>query len=139
MTTHIVLLRGINVGKHNRIAMAELRSMLTNLGYTAVSTLLNSGNAVVTTPVNDPSAVALSIHEGIKEKFGLSIVTIVRSKAQIQRVIERNPMPAEAEQSPKFFHVGFCESAPTNDALDVVDKEKIAPNKAVLDEGTLYL
>jgi uncharacterized protein (DUF1697 family) len=138
-TTHIVLLRGINVGTHNRIAMAALRDMLTGLGYTGVRTLLNSGNAVVTAPTADPAAVAGTIHAAISDTFGLSIGTVVRSRAQIDRVIRRNPMPDEAARSPKFFHVGFGEPAPSRAAIDAIDAASLLPEKIALDEGTLYL
>lgn len=138
-TPHIVLLRGINVGAHNRIAMADLRELLTGLGYTAVRTLLNSGNAVVTAATDDPAAVAGEIRDAIGTTFGLSIGTVVRSRAQIERVIARNPLPAEAESAPKFFHVGFADPAPPPAAFDAIDAAGLAPEKLVVDEGTLYL
>jgi len=46
MTVCVALLRGINVGKAKRIAMADLRALIEGLGYTDVRTLLNSGNVV---------------------------------------------------------------------------------------------
>jgi len=138
-TSHIVLLRGINVGSHNRIAMATLREMLTGLGYSAVRTLLNSGNAVVTAPAADPAEVAGEIHAAISDTFGLTIGTVVLSRAQIERVVARNPMPDEAERAPKFFHVGFGEPAPAPAALAAIDAASLLPEKVVLDEGTLYL
>jgi uncharacterized protein (DUF1697 family) len=49
MPTYVALLRGVNVGKAKRVPMAELRQLLGGLGYTNVSTLLNSGNAVFRT------------------------------------------------------------------------------------------
>jgi uncharacterized protein (DUF1697 family) len=48
--THVALLRGINVGKAKRVAMADLRALLEELGYADVRTLLNSGNVVFTAP-----------------------------------------------------------------------------------------
>ena len=50
MTRHIALLRGINVGRAKRIAMADLRELLASMGYTDVRTLLNSGNVVFSEP-----------------------------------------------------------------------------------------
>ena len=138
-TRHIVLLRGINVGSSNRIAMAALRDMLTGLGYTDVRTLLASGNAVVTAPSADPAAVAAEIHAGIRDSFGLSIGTVVRSRDQIDRVITRNPMPDEAERAPKFFHVGFAEPPVPREPIDTIDAAALLPERVVWDEGTLYL
>ncbi|WP_424186842.1 DUF1697 domain-containing protein [Actinokineospora sp. G85] len=138
-TSHIVLLRGINVGKHNRIAMGPLRNMLTDLGYTAVKTLLASGNAVVTADTKDPAAVARKIRKGIDDTFGLSIHTIVRSRAQVERVIERNPMPDEAAREPRFLHVGFCDPAPDKKTVDSIDHDALGNERLILDEGTLYV
>ncbi|WP_156755530.1 DUF1697 domain-containing protein [Actinokineospora pegani] len=138
-TSHIVLLRGINVGKHNRIAMGPLRDMLTALGHTNVRTLLNSGNAVVTTDTDDPAAVAREVRKGIEDTFGLSIHTVVRSRGQVERIIERNPMPDEAAREPKLFHVGFGDPAPERKTVDAIDHDALGDERVVLDEGTLYV
>ncbi|HEY1967606.1 MAG TPA: DUF1697 domain-containing protein [Pseudonocardia sp.] len=138
-TSHILLLRGINVGAHNRIAMAALREMLTGLGFGAVRTLLNSGNAVLTADTDDPGEVAWAVERAIDHTFGLSIRTVVRSRAQIERVIARNPMPEQAEEAPKLFHVGFRDRPLAPDALTVINQEELAPERAVLDGDTLYL
>lgn len=132
-----MLLRGINVGAHNRIAMADLRALLSDLGYTEVATLLNSGNAVVATPVGESLTVATTIEDGIADRFGLRIRTIVRSRADVARIVERNPMPSEADRAPKFFHVGFCDPVPA-DALARIDRRTVAPDRLELDGDTIY-
>lgn len=132
-----MLLRGINVGTHNRIAMADLRALLADLGYTDVVTLLNSGNAVVATPVEESVTVARTIEDGITGRFGLSVRTIVRNRADMVRVLECNPMPGEAERAPKLFHVGFCDPVPA-DALARIDRRAVAPDRLELDGGTVY-
>jgi uncharacterized protein (DUF1697 family) len=136
--THIVLLRGINVGAHNRIPMAALREMLAGLGHSAVRTLLNSGNAVVTCEQEDPAAVAGQIRAAIADTFGLDITTVVRSRAQIERVIDRNPMPEQAGEAPKLFQVGFSVDTPEPGRFDVIDRSAIEPDRLVEDEGTIY-
>ena len=55
MPTFVALLRGVNVGKAKRVPMAELRALLSGLGYTGVATLLNSGNAVFHAPRGTPA------------------------------------------------------------------------------------
>lgn len=139
MARHIVLLRGINVGRHNRIAMAEFKALLTGLGYTDVRTLLNSGNAVVTTPDPDPAAAARRIQKGISDAFGLSIAVMVRSRALVESVIERNPMPEEAERAPNFFHVGFGDPAPSQERLDSIDATTLGADRIMVRDGTCYL
>jgi uncharacterized protein (DUF1697 family) len=137
ITRLVVLLRGINVGKHNRIAMADLRTLLSDLGFTEVATLLNSGNAVITSPVDDPATVARRIEGAIEANLGLTIRTMVRDADRVAAAVERNPMPAEAERAPKFFHVGFCDPVPT-EALARIDHGALGPDRFELDGDTLY-
>ena len=63
MTRHIVLLRGINLGKHRKLPMADLRAVLSGLGYTDVATYIQSGNAVLTAEEPDPEAVGAAVRE----------------------------------------------------------------------------
>ena len=136
-TTHILLLRGINVGKNNRIGMAPLREMLEGLGYTGVRTLLNSGNAVATARDSSPATVAKAVQAAIRETFGFDIRVVVRSRAQVEDTIARNPLP-EAVHDPKSFHVGFCDPAPPQDALDGLDQEPLAPQRIAIAGDAVY-
>ena len=73
MSTWVVLLRGINVGGANRLAMADLRDVVISLGHTEVSTYIQSGNVVLKSDRKDRSAMANEICAGIKAKSGLSV------------------------------------------------------------------
>jgi uncharacterized protein (DUF1697 family) len=136
--THIVLLRGVNVGPNNRVPMAVLRRLLEELGYTGVRTLLNSGNAVVTAPAATNAEVGRAVATAIEKELGLSIRVMVRTPDQVREAIERNPL-TEAEGDPKLFHVGFCDPAPDPAAFDGVDHDALAPEQLALDGDTLYL
>ena len=78
MTTHIALIRGINVGRNKRIAMADLRAMLASLGYRDVRTLLQSGNAVFTAP-GSTAAVATAAAEPGAVNTALPLWSSVRT------------------------------------------------------------
>ena len=65
MSTYVALLRGINVGKAKRIAMADLRALLEDLGHTDVVTLLNSGNVVFRSGRKIPAKIAAEIAAAI--------------------------------------------------------------------------
>ena len=69
MTRFVALFRGINVGKANRIAMADLRALLELLGYTGVQTLLNSGNAVFESPIESGEKHAHGIRDAVAKQF----------------------------------------------------------------------
>jgi uncharacterized protein (DUF1697 family) len=58
MPTHVALLRGINLGGHNKVAMADLREVVTSLGHADVATYIQSGNVVFSTPQTDTAALA---------------------------------------------------------------------------------
>jgi uncharacterized protein (DUF1697 family) len=88
MTEYIGLLRGINVGRAKRIPMAELRSMLEELGYSNVRTLLNSGNAVFWSEMANKKEIASQIEAGIVARFGFSVKVVVLDSADLQEIIE---------------------------------------------------
>jgi uncharacterized protein (DUF1697 family) len=105
MARHIVLLRGINLGPRNRIAMGELREALEETGFTDVRTHLQSGNVVLTSTAK-PDGVARKCKQVIKERFGLEIAVVVRSRAELARVVKRNPLKKVATE-PKRYQVSF--------------------------------
>jgi uncharacterized protein (DUF1697 family) len=102
---HVVLLRGINLGSRNRIAMPELREALEEAGFEDVRTHLQSGNVVLTSTAK-PESVARKCEKVIKERFGLEIPVVVRSRAQLAAVVKRNPL-ADVATEPKRYQVSF--------------------------------
>jgi uncharacterized protein (DUF1697 family) len=116
VTTTIVLLRGINVGKHNRITMADLRSVLTDLGAADVRTYLQSGNALVTADAED---FGPRVERALTDRFDLNVRVLTRTAGELRTVVENNPFPHQVDQ-PKLLHVAFLEhpiDAATVDAL----------------------
>jgi len=87
----VVLLRGINVGRAKRLAMADLRALLADAGYTDVRTVLNSGNAVVTGPDEPPAAHAARVETAITERTGLDVRVVVLTAGQLHEVAAANP------------------------------------------------
>ena len=137
-TRHVVLLRGINVGASNRIAMAPLRQMLESLGYTNVRTLLQSGNAVVTAPAAAPGRVAAEVEAAIRDTFGMTIQVVVRNRQQLAKVIAQDPF-GEVATNPSWYFVGFCEPALPATALSALDPVEFEPERFAVRGGTLYL
>src|SRR4051812_22270447 len=101
MARHVALLRGINVGAHNRIGMPRLREVLTDAGYEDVRTLLASGNVVLGADAT-PRDGAEGVHACIAEAFGLDIGIVVRSGEELARVVERNPLAGVADASKRY-------------------------------------
>jgi uncharacterized protein (DUF1697 family) len=107
MATHVALLRGINVGKNNRIAMAGLRTAMEELGYEEVSTYIQSGNVLFSTQQTDTTAIAASIGEKIHSTFFLDIDVVVLSRQDLEQAVSGNPFPPEH----KLVHVIFLAAA----------------------------
>ena len=102
MPTHVALLRGINLGAHSRVAMADLRRVVTSLGHTEVATYIQSGNAVFTTQETDSVALAAGLEAAIAEGLDVHPSVVVLSRAELARVIADNPFPDE--RNPKHLH-----------------------------------
>jgi len=87
---HVALLRGINVGKAKRVAMADLRALCEGLGYGDVKTLLNSGNVIFSAPRTDAKAAA-KIQKEIASQIGVSCRMLVVTGDQIAAIVRENP------------------------------------------------
>lgn len=92
MPRYVALFRGINVGKAKRIAMADLRVLLDKLGYTNVSTLLNSGNAVFTGGAESTRQHAERIRSAVLKKLQVDALVIVKSQQQIAGIVAGNKL-----------------------------------------------
>ena len=89
---HVALLRGVNVGRAKRVAMAELRALVEDLGYGDVRTLLNSGNVVFTAPGVHPRVAAARIEEGLVTRLGVTARVMALSAAELHAVVTGNPL-----------------------------------------------
>ena len=110
MTTHIALIRGINVGPSKRVAMAALRDMLSGLGYQDVRTHLNSGNAVFRS--NDsPAQVAKAVEKGLADELKVPAQVVVRSRDQLVAAMAADPLTADTSDGSRHF-LGFLAATP---------------------------
>jgi uncharacterized protein (DUF1697 family) len=136
MPSHVALLRGINVGGRNKIAMTELREVVTSLGYTGVTTYIQSGNVLFTTPDTDSARLASALESAIADAFGIAASVVVLSRDQLARILAGNPYPDEP--NPKFVHVVFLNAELPQDLLDRIKAaESAAAAKGSRDTVTL--
>ena len=103
MPRYAVLLRGINVGKAKRVAMADLRALLGDLGYTDVKTILNSGNAVLTGAEAPPDEHAARIEAAIAERLGMDVRTVVLTGDELRSVVEGHPFAEIADNGSRMM------------------------------------
>ena len=125
-TRCVVLPRGINVGGHNRVPMAELRPKLAEAGYADPVTILQSGNIIVTAEINanrpnQPSqsstaAVAAAVQQLLADEFDVHVPCAARTAAEIEAILERNPLGHVADDGSRYL-VNFLSEEPSPDAV----------------------
>ena len=103
MPTHVALLRGINVGGRNRVAMADLREVV--LGHTEVATDVQSGNVVFISEEADTATIAAALEGAIAEHLSVQPKVIVLTRAELAQVVADNPLPDEP--NPRWVHAIF--------------------------------
>jgi uncharacterized protein (DUF1697 family) len=129
---HILLLRGINLGSTNRVSMPDLRAALEGAGFEDVRTYLQSGNVVVTSSVNT-AAVAREAEHLVRKELGLDVPVVVRTRAQLAKVVEHNPL-AKVATNPKRYQVSFLDAKPSRDVVRLIE-EAAAPGERVVVHG----
>jgi uncharacterized protein (DUF1697 family) len=108
----IALLRGINVGGHNKVAMSDLRALCEKLDLADVKTVLQSGNLVFRCDRQDDAALETLLETETAKRLSVSADFIVRSGDELARVVARNPFPKEAKNDPSHLLVMFLKAAP---------------------------
>ena len=99
-TGHIDLLRAVNLGSHNKVAMAELRTCLEAQGFSGVRTLLQSGNVVFGGGRRRGAALERHLEEAARATLGVDTPFIVRTREEWNALVAANPFPAEAADDP---------------------------------------
>jgi uncharacterized protein (DUF1697 family) len=133
---HVVLLRGINLGSRNRIAMPALREALEDAGFDEVRTYVQSGNVVLSSP-RSAAQVGHECERLIAEAFGLEIAVIVRTRADLAKVVQRDPL-GEVAANPKRYQVSFFERKPGRDVVRRVEAAAVPPERVVFSGREAY-
>jgi uncharacterized protein (DUF1697 family) len=132
----VVFLRGINVGGHKRISMADLRSLLAERGYEDVKTYLQSGNAVVTSD-RKPAAVEADVSAAIAETLGHDVTVVVRTAEQLAEVVRDDPF-ADVRTDPRFHQALFLAGKPDAKAIAGLEDTDFSPERLVVAPGVLH-
>lgn len=135
---HVALIRGINVGRAKRVAMADLRALLADLGYGEVQTLLNSGNLVFSGGRGKPSRIAERIAVAMRERLGVSAPVTVLTAAAFTAVVEENTL-GEAARDPARFLVAFCAEAGHLKELEPLTRQSWNPEALAVGRLAAYL
>lgn len=145
--TRIALLRGINVGGHRSVKMADLRAALEGVGFNSVHTYIQSGNVVFTGgPADDADTEALIARE-VADRFGLDdvgVIVLSHERLARARIVSGQAFPegdADGGDHAKRVHVVFLASPPAPTRRASLLPDEFAPDRFILDihEGTAEL
>ena len=138
MPAFVALLRGVNVGKANRVPMAHLRELLAALGYTSVATLLNSGNAVFVADDAPSARHASAIAAAIADQLGVDVPVIVKSARELSAIVAANPIRAEPSAHSRLI-VAFVQERKSLAPLAAIEPLVRPPEQFALGKEAAYL
>jgi uncharacterized protein (DUF1697 family) len=134
--TWVALLKGINVGRNKRIAMADLRTLLEALGYDDVRTLVQSGNAIFTTS-GSAKVIEQQISSRIESDLGLEVPVVACTSKELAAVVDENPFVARGAD-PKDLAVTFLSKAPPAAKVKKLDPADYAPDEFEFGKRVIY-
>lgn len=138
VTRQIALLRGINVGRAKRIAMADLRKVLADLGFGGVRTLLNSGNVVFDCAARDAALSATRIEEALVLKLGVGSRVTVLDAPQLGEVVRENPL-RDLATDPSRLLVAILSNPADRPRLEPLCHQPWQPEAFALGSWSAYL
>ncbi|WP_220443899.1 DUF1697 domain-containing protein [Pararhodobacter zhoushanensis] len=130
----ILLLRGVNVGAHRKLPMADLREILAGLGLVDVRTHIQSGNAVFRDPQGREELGTL-ISQAIGARFAFTPESLVLDLPAFETVLEANPFAGE---DPGKVSIGFLAS-PSTVSVDVLEELAVGDERCALTPAAFYL
>ncbi len=144
MTINIALLRGINVGGHNKIKMEELRQLFETLGFSRVQTYIQSGNVLFESHESEQSLIK-RIEGEIEKVFGFSINVVIRTASELECISENCPFTEEAVAEAKItsegesLYVSLLQDKPSQDGIDRLSAYKSDDDEFLIAGREVYL
>ncbi len=138
MQTYIAILRGINVSGHKIIKMAELREHLASLGFSNLTTYIQTGNIVFQSNSMENSVLEEKICNNIKDNYGFDVPVIVRSQEEWQNVVDRLPFNLDENDITRVA-VTYLKEKPAQIPLEEINKFKAVNDQLVFEGKEVYL
>ena len=122
----VALLRAVNLGARNKVAMARLRELLEESGYESVATYIQSGNVVfVRGRVSDRKQLTKELEGAIKQEFGVASAVVLRTFAEVRKLTQSHPFGRDTSQT----HVAFLAAKPTAKAVRALEELDIGADR----------
>jgi uncharacterized protein (DUF1697 family) len=139
MNTYISFLRGINMTGHNSIKMADLADLYHNLGFIQPETYIQSGNVIFSSDKDtDVAEIATVIETAIHEKYGYDVPVMIRSIAEMRKILSSNPFLSEREFDPAKVAVTFIRDKVTESQIQKVADVNYPPDKFKIIGNEIY-
>ena len=135
---HVALLRGVNVGGANKLAMSDLRKIFEDAGCSRVETIIQSGNVVFAAPAPLLGDLAASVAAEIARRFGVATPVILRSGSEMRAILEGNPFLA-AGADPAALHVMCLANSPSREQVAALSPDRSPPDAFVVRGKDIYL
>jgi uncharacterized protein (DUF1697 family) len=139
MTTYIGLLRAVNLGPTNKVAMSDLRDIITGLGMQDARTLLQSGNVVFRSSVRSAAKLEQLLEQALAQHLGRTTEVFVRTVDELKAVIAGNPFPEFAARDPSHLLVVFLKEAVNPTAVEALAKAITGREEVRADGRHLYI
>lgn len=139
MSVYIALVRGINVGGRNPVAMAALRELFEALGFAGAKSLLQSGNLIFESDGRTRGELERLLEVETAKRLDLSVDYLVRSAKEWETVIARNPFPKEAEHAPGHLVVVSLKTAPQVKGVETLQAAIKGPERVHAEGKHLYV
>ena len=139
MAAIVCMLRGVNLLKHNRISMEDLRALCEALGLQGARTWVQSGNVVFQTKEKDLAKLARKIEDAIEKKLGFRPAVMLRTAAEMKSVVARNPFVKRRDIENGKLLVTFLGPVPTGEMREAVLAIKGHPEEARMDGREVYV
>ena len=123
LKTYAALLRGINVGGARTLPMRDLEELVRTLGHEDVQTYIQSGNVVFRAAGTSSAGLADGLERAITDRFGLDVRVIIRTPAELTRIVADSPYPV-AENEPSRLHVVYLDRPPKAAEVAKLDPER---------------
>lgn len=139
MTTHLALLRGINVSGHHLIKMDALATALQNAGFSNVTTYLQTGNVFVDSEESNAASVGFKIRQEITKAFGHDVPIVVINIEDLKACLINNPFIKDQNHDIKKLYVAFMSKSLQAGSINDLKISQIKPDEASIDASRLFI
>ena len=135
MNTYIVLLKGINVGGHKKVPMAELRALLSKLGFQNVQTYIQSGNVILQSAEMNIQNIEEEIKNAILDHFGFEVSVLAKTRQELKHIFDNSPFIEEKKVKSYFT---MLHQTPSVELVKIASEKKYDGEEYFIIENCIY-